>query len=46
MLTIEATDDQSQDFVHSSRDTLDRVGDQLANVILRMNTAWIIDTVI
>ena len=45
VLTIEAADEQSEDFVHSSRDTLDRVDDQLASAILRMNTAWIIDTV-
>lgn len=46
VLTIEATDEQSQDFIHSSRDTLDRVDDQLASAILRMNTAWIIDRMI
>lgn len=44
VLTIEATDELSQDFIHSSRDTLDRVDDELASAILQMNTAWIIDT--
>lgn len=44
VLTIKATDELSQDFIHSSRDTLDRVDDELASAILQMNTAWIIDT--
>ena len=42
VLTIEAADRQSEDFVHSGRDTLDRVDADLAVAILRMNTAWII----
>lgn len=44
VLTIEATDELSQDFVHSPRDTLERVDDELAIAILRMNTAWVVET--
>ncbi|HEU0147887.1 MAG TPA: M28 family metallopeptidase [Bradyrhizobium sp.] len=45
VLTIEGTDD-ANDAIHSPRDTLDRINFDLALEILRMNTAFVVDSLI
>jgi Zn-dependent M28 family amino/carboxypeptidase len=41
VLTIEGADAKSEGIVHSARDTVDKIDEALANLILRMNAAYL-----